>query len=74
MPCHVTIGTHKFEVVAGKIEGDGERNYKYIESFPTLDAALVAHAKCQGYHFVDIEYRAEDGKRYSLDPRLLPKN
>ncbi|MCY0854312.1 hypothetical protein [Cupriavidus sp. D39] len=47
-----------FTVVAGKIEGDGEHNYKYVESFADVMDAVRALDTCKGYHFAEIEYRA----------------
>lgn len=44
-----------FTVVAGKLEDDGERNYKYIESFATLDEAQAALDKVRSYPFAEIE-------------------
>lgn len=44
-----------FTVVAGKFEPDGERNYKYIESFDTLALAEAALDKVRGYPFAEIE-------------------
>lgn len=45
-----------FTVVAGKFEDDGERNYKYIEEFGSLDEAQAALATVSSYPFAEIEY------------------
>ena len=44
-----------YTVVAGKYESDGERNYKYIEEFDTLDEARKALAAVSSYPFAEIE-------------------
>lgn len=44
-----------FTVVAGKYEADGERNYKYIETFATRQEAEKALAKVAGYPFSELE-------------------
>ena len=44
-----------FTVVAGKFEHDGTRNYKYIESFATLDEAQAALATVSSYPFAELE-------------------
>jgi len=47
-----------FTVMAGTIEGDCERNYKYTESFADVMDAVRAWESVKGYHFAEIEYRA----------------
>lgn len=62
-----------FSVVAGKLECSDDpdeqfyRNVKYADDFSTLDDALEAAKTCAGYHFIDVEYQAPDGKRYLVD-------
>nr|DAH73673.1 MAG TPA: hypothetical protein [Caudoviricetes sp.] len=64
-----------FTVVAGKLEGDGERNYKYVESFADVMDAVRALDTCKGYHFAEIEYRAAPpapvGGAHNMPQRLL---
>lgn len=57
-----------FVVVAGTYEGDtGERNYKYIsEEFATFEEANADWKKVNSYHFADIEYTDEQGRRWIL--------
>jgi hypothetical protein len=64
-------GKVKFEVAAGKIEWVGEdvdRNYKYIDTFDTLEEAEAALETCKGYPFAEIVYIAANGNRYLMDP------
>jgi hypothetical protein len=66
----------KFEVAAGKLEvtrEEGrsfekfERNYKYIDSFDTIEEAEAAVESCQGYDFIDLVYVTSNGTRYLME-------
>lgn len=54
-------------VEAGKIEGDGERNYKFNENFHSLEAAQKCVRQCQGYHFIDLLYVDDKGLVWNID-------
>lgn len=45
-----------FTVLAGKYDGN-ERNIKYVESFATLDGAIVALREVNDYPWYEIEYK-----------------
>ncbi|WP_416052772.1 hypothetical protein [Cupriavidus basilensis] len=65
-----------FTVVAGKFEGDGERNYKYVDSFADVMDAVRALDTCKGYHFAEIEYRAapQPSAKALTDEQILALN
>ena len=46
----------EFTVIAGKYDGY-DLNYKYCESFDTLDEAISAYDKLNGYPWVEISYK-----------------
>ena len=46
----------EFTVVAGKYDGY-DRNCKYCESFDTLDEAISAYDKLNGYPWAEISYK-----------------
>ena len=48
-----------FTVIAGKYDG-GERNCKYVESFDTLDEAIVAYQAFDDYPWCEIVYEGAD--------------
>lgn len=43
-----------FLVNAGKYEPDGERNYKYCDSFSDFNEARNAYASTEGYAFREL--------------------
>ena len=45
-----------FTVIAGKYEGY-DLNYKYSESFDTLDEAIAAYDKVNDYPWAEINYK-----------------
>jgi hypothetical protein len=66
-----------FMVSAGKFEDidpeeylkTGEplsKNYKYCDSFKTLDEAMNAAKACFGYHFIEIEFTDKNGRTYEV--------
>jgi hypothetical protein len=58
-----------FTVNAGKLEYYGEdlyKNSKYCDDFATLDEALVAVKKCEGYSFIDLAYTDVQGVRWDV--------
>jgi hypothetical protein len=62
-----------FTVVAGTYERDGDRNYKYIDSFSTLPEAVVALGKVKDYPFHEIEFKDERGVRYIVDLQSIER-
>jgi hypothetical protein len=62
-----------FTVVAGTYERDGDRNYKYIDSFSTLPEAVVALGKLKDYPFHEIEFKDERGVRYIVDLQSIER-
>lgn len=46
-----------FTVIAGKYESDGERNVKYIDTFPSIESAIEAFNEYCTYPFCEIEDR-----------------
>jgi len=61
----------KFEVAAGRFDWNGdraceERDYKYIDSFDTIEEAEVALESCRGYDFIDLMYVTVDGRRFPI--------
>ena len=46
----------KFTVIAGKYDGY-DLNYKYCESFDTLDEAISAYDKVNDYTWAEISYK-----------------
>lgn len=60
-----------YDVNAGKIEWDDDvqdytRNYKYCDSFATLEEAIVAYDVCAGYAFRELLYIPPSGNRYTV--------
>lgn len=71
-PYHVSAGTLELVIVDGL--HNHEPNYKYCDSFETLDEAMKAMETCRGYDFIDLEYSAPDGKTYSIDLHEIETN
>lgn len=44
-----------FEIAAGKYEGDGEKNYKYIDRADTIEEAINKYDYVSDYPFVEMD-------------------
>ena len=54
----------RFDVSAGRYEGQDEKNYKYCDSANTIEEALAKWRACEGYDFAEMELVVEcDGAR-----------
>lgn len=70
----MATNTLRYDVNAGKFDYDGqavERNYKYCDSFATLEEALTAYDNCEGYAFREILYKREDNTVVELITRRV---
>ena len=56
MSMKITMG---FGIVAGKYEGQGEKNYKYCDAAATIEDAIAKWQMCQGYDFAEMELVVE---------------
>lgn len=55
-----------FNVDAGKYEADGSRNYKYCDTFATMEEALAAYETVRDYPWAEISLQDGDFV-YALD-------
>ena len=54
----------RFDIVAGRYEDQGEKNYKYCDSADTIEDAIAKWRLCEGYDFAEMELVVEcDGAR-----------
>lgn len=57
-----------YTVASGKYEHNGDKNYKYINSFATLAEAIKEWKVNRDYAFNDIEYKAPGGEVWVVTP------
>lgn len=62
-----------FTVIAGKYD-NCKRNYKYVETFSTLDEAIVALQAVSDYPWSEIEYIGKDQTTWALTVSPQPEH